>query len=87
MRNCEPYTEVSKEVLNLDYHLQQGTAPFIVVFFDKSAPLTLRIIIKRRCTAVYVTLKLYKSACVEIKILFLLFYLVNSSQKERYLLE
>ena len=28
MRNCEPYTEVSKETLNPHYHLQQGTAPF-----------------------------------------------------------
>ena len=28
MRNCEPYTEVSKEALNPHYHLQQGTAPF-----------------------------------------------------------
>ena len=28
MRNCEPYTEVSKEVLNPHYLLQQGTAPF-----------------------------------------------------------
>ena len=25
MRNCEPYTEVSKETLNPHYHLQQGT--------------------------------------------------------------
>lgn len=28
MRNCEPYTEVSKETLNPHYLLQQGTAPF-----------------------------------------------------------
>lgn len=28
MRNCEPYTEVSKETLNPHYYLQQGTAPF-----------------------------------------------------------
>ena len=28
MRNCEPYTEVSKEVLNPHYLLQQGSAPF-----------------------------------------------------------
>lgn len=28
MRNCEPYTEVSKEVLNPHYYLQQDTAPF-----------------------------------------------------------
>ena len=28
MRNCEPYTEVSKETLNPHYYLQQGTAQF-----------------------------------------------------------
>ena len=28
MRNCDPYTEVSKEVLNPHYHLQQGTVQF-----------------------------------------------------------
>ena len=28
MRNCEPYTEVSKKTLNPHYFLQQGTAPF-----------------------------------------------------------
>ena len=28
MRNCEPYTEVSKETLNAHYLLQQGTASF-----------------------------------------------------------
>ena len=28
MRNCEPYTEVSKETLNSHYLLQQGNAPF-----------------------------------------------------------
>ena len=28
MRNCEPYTEVSKQTLNPHYHLQQGTASF-----------------------------------------------------------
>ena len=28
MRNCEPYTEVSKEILNPYYHLQQGTVQF-----------------------------------------------------------
>ena len=28
MRNCEPYTEVSKETLNPHYYLHQGTAPF-----------------------------------------------------------
>ena len=28
MRNCEPYTEVSKQTLNPHYLLQQGTAQF-----------------------------------------------------------
>ena len=28
MRNCEPYTEVSKETLNPHYLLQQGSASF-----------------------------------------------------------
>ena len=28
MRNCEPYTEVSKETLNPHYLLQQGTVQF-----------------------------------------------------------
>ena len=28
MRNYEPYTEVSKEILNPYYHLQQGTVQF-----------------------------------------------------------
>ena len=28
MRNCEPYTEVSKETLNPHYHLQYGSASF-----------------------------------------------------------
>ena len=28
MRNCDPYTEVSKETLNLHYLLQQGSASF-----------------------------------------------------------
>ena len=28
MRNCEPYTEVSKETLNPHHLLQRGTAPF-----------------------------------------------------------
>lgn len=28
MRNCEPYTEVSKETLNPHYFIQQGIAPF-----------------------------------------------------------
>ena len=29
MRNCEPYTEVSKEALNPHYILRQGTALFL----------------------------------------------------------
>ena len=28
MRNCEPYTEVSKETLNPHYLLQHGTVQF-----------------------------------------------------------
>ena len=45
MRNCEPYTEVSKETLNPHYYLQQDTAQFD----DEEYKSVLRLVSQTKC--------------------------------------
>ena len=45
MRNCEPYTEVSKKTLNPHYYLHQGTASFD----DKEYKSALRLVSQTKC--------------------------------------